>query len=68
MGDADPTYVAARRAIDALPQTLPGLRRSLIIPGGGHWIGEEKPDAINAALLDSSRDAELAARCRSERR
>jgi pimeloyl-ACP methyl ester carboxylesterase len=35
-----------------LPQTLPGLRRSLIIPGGGHWIGEEHPDEINAALLE----------------
>lgn len=52
MGDADPTYVAARRAIEALPQTLPGLRRSLIIPGGGHWIGEENPDEINAVLLE----------------
>jgi pimeloyl-ACP methyl ester carboxylesterase len=52
MGDADPTYVAAQRAIDALPQTLPGLRRSLIIPGGGHWIGEERPDEINALLLE----------------
>jgi pimeloyl-ACP methyl ester carboxylesterase len=52
MGDADPTYVAARRAIDVLPQTLPGLRRSLIIPGGGHWIGEEHPDEINAVLLE----------------
>jgi pimeloyl-ACP methyl ester carboxylesterase len=52
MGDADPTYVAAQRAIDALPQTAPGLRRSLIIPGGGHWIGEERPDEINAVLLE----------------
>ena len=52
MGDADPTYVAARRAIDVLPQMVPGLRRSLIIPGGGHWIGEEQPETINAALLE----------------
>lgn len=52
MGDADPTYVAARRAIDAMPQTVPGLRRSLIIPGGGHWIGEERPDEINAVLIE----------------
>jgi len=52
MGDADPTYAAARRAIDALTQMLPGLRRSLIIPGGGHWIGEEQPELINAALIE----------------
>jgi pimeloyl-ACP methyl ester carboxylesterase len=52
IGDADPTYVVARHAIDVLPQTLPGLRRSLIIPGGGHWIGEEHPDEINTVLLE----------------
>lgn len=52
IGDADPAYPAARRGIDALPQTLPGLRRSLVIPGGGHWIGEERPDDVNAALLE----------------
>lgn len=52
MGDADPTYVAARRAIDALSEIAPGLRRSLIIPGCGHWIGEERPEEVNAALLE----------------
>jgi pimeloyl-ACP methyl ester carboxylesterase len=52
IGDADPTYPAARGGVDALPHTLPGLRRSLVIPGGGHWIGEERPDDVNAALLE----------------
>jgi len=51
-GDADPGYAGARPAIDALAQSVPGLRRSLIIPGGGHWIGEERPDEVNAALLE----------------
>jgi pimeloyl-ACP methyl ester carboxylesterase len=52
MGDADPGYPAARPAIDALPQVLPGLRRSLVLPGVGHWIGEERPAEVNAALLE----------------
>jgi pimeloyl-ACP methyl ester carboxylesterase len=52
IGEVDPIYAAARPAIDALPQALPGLRRSLVIPGGGHWIGEERPDEVNAALLE----------------
>ena len=52
MGDADPGYPTARPAIDALPRTLPGLRRSLIVPGAGHWLGEERPDEVNAALLE----------------
>jgi pimeloyl-ACP methyl ester carboxylesterase len=51
MGEADPSLPLGRAAIDALPQTLPGLRRSLILPGAGHWIGEERPDEVNAALL-----------------
>jgi pimeloyl-ACP methyl ester carboxylesterase len=51
IGDADPTYAPALPAIDALVQTLPGLRRSLIIPGCGHWLGEERPEEVNAALL-----------------
>jgi pimeloyl-ACP methyl ester carboxylesterase len=52
IGDADPTYAAARPAIDALPQQLPGLRRQLVMPGVGHWIGEERPAEVNAALLE----------------
>jgi pimeloyl-ACP methyl ester carboxylesterase len=51
-GDADPGYVAARAAIDALPTLVPGLRRSLVLPGCGHWIGEERPGEVNAALLE----------------
>jgi len=51
-GEADPGYVGSRTAIAALPETLPGLRRSLVIPGAGHWIGEERPDEVNAALIE----------------
>ena len=52
MGDADPGYPAARPGIDALPQVAPGLRRSLILPGVGHWVGEEQPAEVNAALVE----------------
>jgi len=51
-GDADPGYEAARPAIDALPRILPGLRRTLVLPGAGHWLGEERPDEVNAALIE----------------
>ena len=50
-GDADPGYPASRPAIDALPQTLPALRKSLVLAGAGHWIGEERPEEVKAALL-----------------
>jgi len=52
IGDADPTYATAGPAIDAIAQTLPGLRRSITVPGCGHWIGEERPDEVNAALVE----------------
>jgi pimeloyl-ACP methyl ester carboxylesterase len=52
IGDADPGFVGSRKAVEALPSTLPNLRRSIIVPGCGHWIGEERPDAVNAALIE----------------
>ena len=51
IGDADPTYPLARPMIDAQHELVPGLRRTLVLPGCGHWVGEERPDELNAALL-----------------
>jgi pimeloyl-ACP methyl ester carboxylesterase len=51
-GDADPGYVGSRTAIEALPKLMPGLRRTLVVPGCGHWVGEERPAEINAALIE----------------
>jgi pimeloyl-ACP methyl ester carboxylesterase len=35
-----------------LPQNLPGLRNSLIIDGAGHWVQQERPEQVNAALIE----------------
>ena len=35
-----------------LPLLVPDLRSTVVIPGCGHWTGEERPGAVNAALLD----------------
>jgi pimeloyl-ACP methyl ester carboxylesterase len=51
MGDADPGYALARPVIEAQRELVPGLRRTLVLPGCGHWVGEERPDELNAALL-----------------
>jgi len=51
VGDADPGFAAAAPAIDGLARMLPGLRRSLILPGVGHWVGEERSAEVDAALL-----------------
>jgi pimeloyl-ACP methyl ester carboxylesterase len=34
-----------------MKEHVPQLRRELIIPGAGHWIGEERPEQVNATLL-----------------
>jgi epoxide hydrolase A/B len=31
---------------------VPNLRRTIVLPGCGHWTQQERPDEVNAALLD----------------
>ena len=45
-------FPASKAQIDAYPQTLPGLRGCHILEGAGHWIQQERPDEVNAALLE----------------
>ncbi|MFB7915382.1 alpha/beta fold hydrolase [Streptomyces sp. NPDC056061] len=55
--DASTTWMAD--AIDAYPATLPGLVSSHILDGCGHWIQQERPEAVNRLLtawLASLRD------------
>jgi pimeloyl-ACP methyl ester carboxylesterase len=41
------------RQLPALPQLFPTLTREpVILPGCGHWTQQERPDEVNAALLD----------------
>ncbi|WP_160051491.1 alpha/beta fold hydrolase [Nocardiopsis sp. FR26] len=38
--------------IEALPLIAPKLHASLTLPGCGHWTQQERPEEVNAALLD----------------
>jgi pimeloyl-ACP methyl ester carboxylesterase len=38
-------------AVQALPVTVPGLTRALLIEGAGHFIQQERPQLVNAAIL-----------------
>jgi pimeloyl-ACP methyl ester carboxylesterase len=51
-GDHDGPTVWGQPAIDRFPTTLPALYRSLILEGCGHWTQQERPDEVNAALVD----------------
>jgi len=39
-----------RAALETLAASVPNLRETVLIPGGGHWIQQERPTEVNAAL------------------
>jgi epoxide hydrolase A/B len=53
-GDRD--LVVAFRGMDQLipnlSQFVPHLQRTLMLPGCGHWTQQERPEAVNAAMID----------------
>ncbi|HKD22736.1 MAG TPA: alpha/beta hydrolase [Rhizomicrobium sp.] len=51
-GQTDPVLVFAAPAFEAMKMTMPKLRKTLVLPGAGHWIQQERPNEVNAALLE----------------
>jgi pimeloyl-ACP methyl ester carboxylesterase len=53
-GSADPVIAlgSGASALAVLATTVPGLRRSLIIDGAGHFIQQERPQRVNGAILE----------------
>ena len=51
-GEQDGSVQFRRRQFDGLEQSMPGLTKKVLLPGIGHWTGEEAPDAVNALLVD----------------
>lgn len=51
-GARDPVTVWSKDAIKRMSATVPKLHATHVFPGCGHWVGEERPDQTNAALLD----------------
>ena len=41
-----------RASLEAMPSAVPNLRRTLLIEGAGHWIQQERPERVNAALVE----------------
>lgn len=37
--------------IAAMPELVPNLRGSMQVPGAGHWLSQEAPSEVNAALI-----------------
>ncbi|WP_031337962.1 alpha/beta fold hydrolase [Rhodopseudomonas sp. B29] len=53
-GSKDPVISDAMGAkhVASMEKVLPNLKRKLIIDGAGHWIQQERPDEVNAALIE----------------
>ena len=49
--DAVITGLIGAKRVNELERVLPNLKQKLIIDGGGHWIQQERPDEVNAALI-----------------
>jgi len=45
------TGLIGAKRIHELERVLPNLRQKLIIEGAGHWVQQERPDQVNAALI-----------------
>ncbi len=50
-GEEDASVGWLAPAIEAHAKTLPGLVASELVPGAGHWVHQERPEEVNAALL-----------------
>jgi pimeloyl-ACP methyl ester carboxylesterase len=37
--------------IDAMAETVPHLRRAVLLLGCGHWAQQERPEEVNAELI-----------------
>ena len=45
------TGLIGAKRVTELERVLPNLRQKLIIEGAGHWVQQERPDEVNAALI-----------------
>jgi pimeloyl-ACP methyl ester carboxylesterase len=48
-GDRD--LVLEMRPAEGQKDVVPNLRRSVILPGCGHWTQQERPAEVNAELI-----------------
>jgi epoxide hydrolase A/B len=54
VGDRDLVYhlPGAKEFVAALPKFVPNLTRTVVLEGCGHWIQQERPEAVNEAILE----------------
>lgn len=50
-GEQDPVLRSTRANFDRLATTVPGLKRTVILPNCGHWVQQECPAEVNRELI-----------------
>ena len=53
-GDRDPvlSFPGVKDLVANLKTFVPQLRQTILLPGCGHWTQQERPEAVNAAMID----------------
>ena len=54
--DAVITGSIGQRALDEMDNVVPNLRGEILLEGAGHWIQQERPAEVNAALIEFARE------------
>jgi pimeloyl-ACP methyl ester carboxylesterase len=49
--DAVITGLIGAKRVNELERVLPNLKGKIIIEGAGHWVQQERPEEVNAALI-----------------
>jgi len=47
---------ASAAALAQMSETVPGLKRKILLKDAGHWIQRERPDEVNAAMVEFLRE------------
>lgn len=50
---------ASAAALAQMSETVPGLKRKILLRDAGHWIQRERPDEVNAAMVEFLREIRL---------
>lgn len=51
-GEFDPVMAMNPNAFDAIGETMPSLKKKVLLPGAGHWIQQERPTEVNQSLIE----------------
>ncbi len=51
-GEFDPVITMYGEAFDTIGETVPNLKKKVLLPGAGHWIQQERPTEVNQLLIE----------------